>query len=101
MPDDPTVGDESVAEPEAVQFATGSAQRVAVLKRLVKGPASASAIASDRSVATADARRAAEALHDRELVELLVTDDVHAYGLTAQGERVVFVIQQNEMRTQS
>jgi hypothetical protein len=97
MPDDPALTDESAADTEAERFVTESATRVAVLKRLVEGPASASAIAADQTVTTAGAKSAAEALHDRGLVELLATDDLHAYGLLPKGERVLFALERKGM----
>jgi hypothetical protein len=82
MPGDPALTDASAAETKARQFVTQSATRKAVLTPLVKEPASASAIATEQAIATAGAKSVVETLRDRGLVELLVTDEVHAFGLT-------------------
>lgn len=90
MQEDPTVEAESKAEAEDRKFVAQSSKRTAVLERLSEGPASAETIAKEKPISAASARSVSEELHDRGLVELLVTDEIHAYGLTPEGERVLF-----------
>ena len=85
--------DSSVRQYEnAGAFVMESAARVAVLERLVEGPAAPSEIAAERSVDADSAGNAAEALRDRELTELLVADDERVYGLTAKGEQALVLL---------
>ncbi|EMA50741.1 MULTISPECIES: hypothetical protein [Halococcus] len=93
MPETPTIEAEATTEENASEFVTGSAARVAVLERLVEGPAAPDEIAAERSVSAASAKDAAAELRERELVELLVTDDERVYGLTAKGERTLFFLE--------
>lgn len=88
-----TEGEAEAAETQAGEFVVESSNRVAVLERLVEGPADVSTIATDQPVGTASAESASEELRDEGLVELLVTDDERAYGLTAKGERVLFALE--------
>lgn len=104
--DDPTISEESVTEEEFATFVVESSTRTAVLTRLVDGPAPASEIAENRSasvagtetntasVSASSAENAAEELYDRGLVELLETDEMTAYCLTARGERVAFTLKE-------
>ncbi len=94
MPEDPTVTIETEAETENEEFVTQSSKRVAVLERLVEGPADASTIAGDQPVGVASAQSATEELREKGLVELLVTEDERAYGLTVEGELTVFSLKQ-------
>lgn len=96
MPDDPAAEAEAEEDAQGETFVTQSSRRIAVLERLVEGPADASKIADDRSVGAASAQTASEELREQGLVELLVTDEERAYGLTAEGERVLFSLQQDE-----
>ena len=93
MPETPAIDAEDTAAENAGAFVTESAARVAVLKRLVERPAAPREIAAERSIDAASAKRASEALRDRDLTELLVTDDERVYGLTAKGERTLFFLE--------
>ena len=94
MPEDPTVTAEAESEEQKGEFVAQSSNRAAVLERLVKGPADASTIASDQPVGVSSAQSATEQLRERDLVELLVTEDERAYGLTAEGENVLFLLKE-------
>ena len=96
MPETPAIDTEDTAAENAGAFVVESAARVAVLKRLVEGPAAPSEIATGRSVGADSARNAAEELRDHELAELLVADDERVYGLTAKGERTLFYLETEE-----
>ncbi|PSQ65467.1 MAG: MarR family transcriptional regulator [Halobacteriales archaeon SW_9_67_24] len=93
MPETPAIDAEDTAVENAGAFVMESAAHVAVLERLVEGPAAPSEIAAERSVGADSAGNAAEALRDRELTELLVADDERVYGLTAKGERALFYLE--------
>ncbi|MEF8785613.1 MAG: winged helix-turn-helix domain-containing protein [Haloarculaceae archaeon] len=72
-----------------ISFVISSRYRVASLRRLADGPATPSQIAADEDVGIAHVSRALQALRDRELVELLVSDHRkkgRVYGLTDPGE---------------
>lgn len=94
MPEDPTVTIETEAEEENEEFVTQSSRRVAVLERLVEGPADAATIASAQPVGVASAQSATEELRQKGLVELLATEDERAYGLTIEGEKALFSLEQ-------
>ena len=89
MSETPAIDTEDTAAENAGAFVVESAARVAVLERLVEGPAAPSEIAAERSVDADSAGNAAEALRDRELTELLVADDERVYGLTAKDEQAL------------
>jgi len=72
-----------------ISFVISSRYRVASLRRLADGPATPSQIAADEDVGIAHVSRALQALRDRELVDLLVSDHRkkgRVYGLTDTGE---------------
>ena len=110
MADTETTTDPSDAESEATkqhtEYVTNSSKRESVLRRLVDGPAPADEVAAKQSVPSGTSRQtepslsvahtksAVEQLRDRGLVELLETDRVRAYSLTASGERVMYAIEQ-------
>jgi predicted transcriptional regulator len=74
-----------------VSFVISSQYRTAVLKRLAVGPATPSQIATDADVGISHISRALQRLRDREMVELLVSDDRkkgRVYGLTEDGTAV-------------
>lgn len=74
-----------------VSFVISSRYRTAVLKRLAVGPATPSQIATDADVGISHVSRALQRLRERELVELLVSDDRkkgRVYGLTEYGNSV-------------
>lgn len=74
-----------------VSFVISSRYRTAVLQRLAVGPATPSQIAADADVGISHVSRALQRLRDRELVELLVSDDRkkgRVYGLTEYGTDV-------------
>lgn len=96
MPEDPTTDAEPESQEENEQFVAESSRRTDALKRLAEGPAAASTVARSQSVSiasTQSAKSASEQMRERGLVELLVTDEEKAYGLTAKGERVLFSLE--------
>lgn len=96
MQEDPTIEAESKATAENRNYVAQSSKRTAVMEQLTEGPASAEEIASEQSMSVASAQSVSEELHDRGLVELLITDEVHAYGLTAEGAKVLFSLKRME-----
>lgn len=97
MPEDPTTEAEAEEETQGGEFVTQSSNRVAVLERLVEGPADPSEVANERAVGVASAQSATEDLRGQRLVEVLETDDERVYGLTAKGERVLFSLKEKGM----
>jgi len=76
---------------DEVSFVISSRYRVIVLKRLAEGPSTPSQIASDADVGIAHVSRALQRLRERDLVDLLVSDDRkkgRVYGLTEPGRDV-------------
>jgi DNA-binding MarR family transcriptional regulator len=76
---------------DEIGFVISSRYRVAVLKRLADGPATPSQLATDSGLAIAHISRALRGLRDRDLVELLVSEDRkkgRVYGVTEKGEEI-------------
>jgi DNA-binding MarR family transcriptional regulator len=76
---------------DLVSYVIRSQYRTAVLRRLVDGPATPSQIAGEADFAIAHVSRALGELREKELVELLVSEDQRkgrVYGITEEGERV-------------
>jgi DNA-binding MarR family transcriptional regulator len=76
---------------DEIGFVISSKYRIVALRRLAVGPATPSQIASDESVGIAHISRALQDLRDRELVDLLVSDDRkkgRVYGLTERGREI-------------
>ncbi len=76
---------------DEIGFVISSRYRVAVLKRLADGPATPSQLATDSGLAIAHISRALRGLRDRDLVELLVSEDRkkgRVYGVTENGEEI-------------
>lgn len=76
---------------DLVSYVIRSQYRTAVLRRLVDGPATPSQIADEADFAIAHVSRALGELREKELVELLVSEDQRkgrVYGITEEGERV-------------
>jgi DNA-binding transcriptional ArsR family regulator len=74
-----------------LSFVISSQYRKAVLRRLADGPATPSQIATDTDMGIAHISRALQRLREKELVELLVSDDRkkgRLYGLTDYGREV-------------
>lgn len=74
-----------------VSFVISSQYRIAVLRRLADGPATPSRIANDADLGIAHISRALQGLRDRDLVELLVSEDRRkgrVYGVTEKGSGV-------------
>ena len=106
--DDPTEDTESPTEEELAEFVKQSSTRTAVLTQLVSGPATPGEIAEDRSVtidgntastsstSSTSAESAAEQLQEKGLVELLETDELRVFSLTALGESVLFSLNQQD-----
>ena len=68
-----------------------SQYRVAVLRRLSDGPATPSSIAGEADINIAHVSRAIQNLKEREMVELLVSEDRQKgriYGITEKGEEI-------------
>jgi predicted transcriptional regulator len=87
---------------DMISFVIRSKYRVAVLERLVEGPATPSRIATDKDIAIAHVSRALSGLRgdDHDLVELLVSEDQkkgRVYGITDTGERVWYRLQTEGM----
>jgi predicted transcriptional regulator len=83
-----------------VSFVISSQYRTAVLKRLAVGPATPSQIATDADVGISHISRALQRLRDREMVELLVSDDRkkgRVYGLTEDGTAIWEKIEDENM----
>ncbi len=76
---------------DEIGFVISSRYRILALKRLAAGPATPSQIAGDESVGIAHVSRALQDLRDRELVNLLVSEDRkkgRVYGLTEDGRTI-------------
>ena len=76
---------------DEIGFIISSKYRVAVLRRLVEGPATPSKIAEDEDTSIASVSHALRQLRDRSLVELLVDEDRRkgrVYGITERGEEL-------------
>lgn len=83
-----------------IGFVISSQYRVAVLRRLADGPATPSRIADGSGLAISHISRSLGKLRDRELVELLVSEDQkkgRVYGITERGERVWTTIVAEQM----
>ncbi len=73
---------------DEIGFVISSRYRILALKRLASGPATPSQIATDESVGIAHVSRALQDLRERDLVDLLVSEDRkkgRVYGLTEEG----------------
>ena len=76
---------------DEISYVISSQYRTDVLEQLADGPSTPSQIASDEDVGIAHVSRALQRLRERELVDLLVSDDRkkgRVYGLTDQGDTV-------------
>lgn len=76
---------------DEIGFVISSQYRVTVLQRLAQGPATPSQIATDSGLAIAHISRALGRLRQRDLVELLVSEDRkkgRVYGITDRGEQI-------------
>ncbi len=83
-----------------ISFVISSQYRVAVLRRLADGPATPSRIADDSDLGIAHISRALQGLQDRELVELLVSEERRkgrVYGISERGSEVWNRIVSEEM----
>lgn len=79
------------AEWDEVSYVISSSYRVSVLQRLAESPATPSRIAEDTDCPIAHISRALRGLRERELVDLLVSEDQQkgrVYGITEQGEAI-------------
>jgi len=88
---------------DAVSFVISSRYRIITLRRLSTGPATPSQIAQEASVGIPHVSRALQELRDRELVDLLVSDDRRkgrVYGLTEQGRGVWETIEAENMASE-
>jgi len=83
-----------------VSFVISSRYRVATLQRLANGPATPSQVASDADVRITHVSRALQELRERDLVDLLVSDDRkkgRVYGLNETGREVWETIEAQNM----
>ena len=83
-----------------VSFVISSRYRVAVMRQLSTGPSTPSQIAADADVGIAHVSHALQRLRERELVDLLVSDDRkkgRVYGLTDRGRNVWDTIEAENM----
>ncbi|AQL44783.1 transcriptional regulator (plasmid) [Halorientalis sp. IM1011] len=83
-----------------VSFVISSQYRVAVLRRLSEGPATPSQIATDADLGIAHISRALQGVRERDLVELLVSEDRRkgrVYGITEEGSQVWEQIESEEL----
>lgn len=77
---------------DVVGFVISSRYRTLVLKRLATGPAPPSQIADDYDAGIAHVSRALQDLKEKELVDLLVSEDRkkgRVYGITEEGKEVL------------
>ncbi|SNZ16926.1 hypothetical protein SAMN06269185_2816 [Natronoarchaeum philippinense] len=85
---------------DEIGFVISSRYRVEVLRRLSEGPATPTQIATDSGAGIAHISRALSSLRERELVELLVSEDRkkgRVYGITEPGEEIWQQIQAENM----
>jgi DNA-binding MarR family transcriptional regulator len=83
-----------------ISFVISSQYRIAVLQRLAEGPATPSQIADTADVGIAHVSRALQELRDRDLVELLVSEERRkgrVYGITEAGSEVWTKIEAENM----
>ena len=76
---------------DEISFVIRSQYRVAVLERLMSGPATPSTIAAQADISISHVSRALSKLREKGLVELLVSEDQkkgRVYGITEKGEQV-------------
>lgn len=88
---------------DEIGFVISSRYRTITLRRLAVGPATPSQIASDESVGIAHVSRALQDLKDRDIVDLLVSEDRkkgRVYGLTEDGERIWNTIEEEDLATE-
>jgi len=85
---------------DEIGFVISSRYRVEVLRRLSEGPATPTQIATDSGAGIAHISRALSSLRERDLVELLVSEDRkkgRVYGITDPGEEIWQQIQAENM----
>ncbi|GAA0676400.1 ArsR family transcriptional regulator [Natronoarchaeum mannanilyticum] len=85
---------------DEIGFVISSRYRVEVLRRLSEGPATPTQIATDSGAGIAHISRALSSLRERDLVELLVSEDRkkgRVYGITEPGEEIWQQIQAENM----
>lgn len=87
---------------DEIGFVISSKYRVIALRRLAVGPATPSQIATDESVGIAHVSRALQDLRDRDLVDLLVSEERkkgRVYGLTERGREIWETIDAENLET--
>ena len=85
---------------DEISFVIRSQYRVAVLERLMSGPATPSTIASEADISISHVSRALSKLRERSLVDLLVSEEQkkgRVYGITEAGEEVWERIESEQM----
>jgi len=88
---------------DEIGFVISSRYRVIALRRLAVGPATPSQIAADESVGIAHVSRALQGLREKDLVDLLVSDDRkkgRVYGLTERGREIWETIDSENLVTE-
>jgi DNA-binding transcriptional ArsR family regulator len=86
-----------------IGFIISSRYRILSLRRLAVGPATPSQIAADEDVGIAHVSRALQDLRDKELVDLLVSDNRkkgRVYGLTERGQELWETIDAENLATE-
>jgi len=76
-------------------FVVSSQYRIATMERLQTGPATPSQIASDEGVRMTHVSRALQELREKDMVDLLVSDDRkkgRVYGTTEKGSTVAHMV---------
>lgn len=90
-PNETVSGEQMSADWDEVSYVISSSYRVKVLQRLAESPATPSRIAEETDCPIAHISRALRGLRERELVDLLVSEDQQkgrVYGITERGERI-------------
>lgn len=85
---------------DGISYIISSQYRVAVLRRLSESPATPSRIANDSDLGIAHVSRALQGLRERDLVELLVSEERRkgrVYGITEEGQQAWETIESEGM----
>ncbi|WP_092664639.1 winged helix-turn-helix domain-containing protein [Halorientalis persicus] len=83
-----------------VSYVISSQYRIGAMERLAEGPTTPSRIAADLDLGIAHISRALQGLRERDLVELLVSEDRRkgrVYGITEKGQQVWTEIESEEL----